>query len=239
MSKKTFHVTLNQLFAVRFVLILTLFLAIELNAQTPLAEHDRFSQEINAFIQWDKKNSFPNNAILFVGSSSIRLWNTALSFPNLPIINRGFGGSEVSDVNAYYEFVVKKYAPSQIVFYAGDNDIAAGKSADQVFDDFKRFVENVARDIPGSQVFYIPIKPSISRWNLWPEMAAANAKIKAFFKNKPNLFYVDTASPMLDDASQPRRELFMDDGLHLNERGYQLWNEILAPYIERDHERLH
>jgi lysophospholipase L1-like esterase len=234
MSKKQSQFASRQFFYLLFITILLFQCAAGLNAQTPAPDHDRFSQEINAFIQWDRKNSFPEHAVLFVGSSSIRLWNTASSFPKLTVINRGFGGSEISDVNHYYEHVVKQYNPARIVFYAGDNDIAAGKSANQVFGDFQLFIEKVEHDFPETDVFYLPIKPSISRWKLWPEMAVANGKIKAFIETKPNLFYVDTATPMLDETTRPRPELFMDDGLHLNERGYQLWNGILSSYLENN-----
>lgn len=218
------------------LLILILFhsCASGFKTQTTVIGPERFSNEINTFIQWDKKNSYPQNAVLFVGSSSIRLWNMVLSFPNLQVINRGFGGSQISDVNYYYEQVVKKYKPAKIIFYAGDNDIAAGKSADQVLKDYQIFIEKVEQDFPETQVFYLPIKPSLSRWQLWSEMSAANAKIKEFIETKPNLFYVDTASAMLNQKSEPNPDLFIDDGLHLNDQGYQLWNEILSPYIEKE-----
>lgn len=214
------------------ILILILFLCHYLKAQTPDPDPERFRKEIETFIQWDKKNSYIENAILFVGSSSIRLWSTASSFPKLYVINRGFGGSHISDVNYYYEQIVKKYKPSKIIFYAGDNDITAGKSPDQVLEEYQNFVENVERDFPETLVFYLPIKPSLSRWLFWPQMLAANLKIKQFIEAKPNLFYIDTASPMLNNAGEPNPDLFIDDGLHLNEQGYQLWNKVLSLYFE-------
>lgn len=218
------------------LLILVLFTSYfeAVKAQTPDPVPERFSQEINTFIQWDKKNSYPENAVLFIGSSSIRLWNTASSFSKHRVINRGFGGSHISDVNTYYEQIVRKYNPSKIVFYAGDNDVASGKSPDQVLKDYQEFVEKVGRDFPETPVYYLPIKPSLSRWQLWPEMSAANAGIRQFIEAKPNCYYVDTASALLNEALGPNSEYFMDDGLHLNDRGYQIWNEILSPYLEND-----
>jgi lysophospholipase L1-like esterase len=219
-------------FLLRVILILILILCCNFRAQIPDPDPERFSKEIEQFIQWDMKNSYIENTILFVGSSSIRLWPTALYFPNLYVINRGFGGSHISDVNYYYEQVVKKYKPSKIIFYAGDNDIAAGKSPDQVLEDFQNFTEKVEMDFPETLVFYLFIKPSSSRWQFWPHMLAANLKIKQFSEGNPNFFYIDTASPMLNDTGEPNPDLFQDDNLHLNDQGYQLWSKILLPYLE-------
>lgn len=233
MPKKQIH--LNR-FPVLFLLfILISFYACATGLKTQKAESvvtEPFRNEIDTFIQWDQKNSVPENAILFVGSSSIRMWKTASAFPELTIINRGFGGSQISNVNHYYDVIVKKYTPTKIVFYAGDNDIAAGKSTEQVFKDFQSFIEKVERDLPETPVFYLPIKPSLNRWQLWPQMAAANEKIRQFTETRPNLFYVDTAMPMLNKNSEPNPDLFLDDGLHLNEKGYELWNEILRPFLK-------
>lgn len=203
------------------------------NTQTGPVDPKRFSDQINTFLKWDNKNSYPQNALLFVGSSSIRFWHTASFFPNYKIINRGFGGAHISDVNYYYKQIVANYKPAKIIFYAGDNDIAAGKSADQVLKDFQIFIRHVARDLPEAQVFFISIKPSLQRWELWPEMSLANGKIQAFIESKPNMFYVDIAQAMLDKKPAPNPALFFDDGLHLNYQGYKLWTEILTPYIEK------
>ena len=132
---------------------------------------NRFAGEISAFEQWDNKNSFPADAVLFVGSSTIRMWQTRASFPDLPVINRGFGGSHISDINFYFKRVVSPYKPKVIVFYAGDNDIASGKSAQQVLDDFRRFVEMVRNQLPRTPIIFISIKPSESRWNFWPVLS--------------------------------------------------------------------
>ena len=233
MLKKRIHYYRDQKLLLFLILNLFFTCAAGFKTQPVIPGPERFSSEIDTFIQWDKKNSYPQNAVLFVGSSSIRLWNTALSFPNLPVINRGFGGSQISDVNYYYKQIVKKYKPSKIIFYAGDNDIAAGKSAEQVLQDYQIFIEKVEQDFPETQVFYLPIKPSLRRWSLWSEMSAANAKIKEFIDTKPNLFYIDTATAMLNLKLEPNPDLFIDDGLHLNDQGYQLWREILSPYIEQ------
>jgi len=194
---------------------------------------NRFQAEIENFINWDRKNSFPSDAILFVGSSSIRLWNTAESYPKYDVVNRGFGGAHISDVIYYYETVVKKYNPNLIVFYCGDNDIAAGKSTEQVYGDFQEFFKKCKGDFPATKVVYLPIKPSISRWTFWDKMSQVNKKIELDAKSEPNLVYVNTASPMLSKDGKPKGNLFVADGLHLNKSGYELWNSILLPHLQK------
>jgi lysophospholipase L1-like esterase len=191
----------------------------------------RFEKEIGAFDAWDRQNSFPRDAVLFVGSSSIRMWPTAESFPNVPVINRGFGGSHISDVNHFAERIVLKYSPRLIVFYAGDNDIEAGKSPQEVLDDFQAFAHLVHDRLPETRIIYLPIKPSIARWPKWPLMQAVNSGVEKLSHSDDRFRYLDTATPMLGENGKPRRELFLDDGLHLNAAGYRLWTDVLAPAV--------
>ncbi|MGD9634253.1 MAG: SGNH/GDSL hydrolase family protein [Pirellulales bacterium] len=188
----------------------------------------RFDREIAAFEAWDRQNSAPEDAVLFVGSSSIRMWQTAEAFPEFSVINRGFGGSHASDVVHFTPRIVLKYKPRLIVYYAGDNDIADGKTPEQVADDFRKFVELVQEKLPSTEIIYLPIKPSLARWKLWPKMQEANTLVKQFIESNAGLQFVDTATPMLGSDGQPRPDIFLSDGLHMNERGYQIWNEILA-----------
>lgn len=192
----------------------------------------RFAAEIEVFADWDSKNAFPHEAILFVGSSSIRMWPTAESFPNLPVINRGFGGAHISDVNHYVDQVVLKYRPRVVAFYCGDNDIADGKSPEQVLADFKQFVANVQESLPKTRIIYLPIKPSLARWDKWSRMEEANALVERLAENDKRLSYVDTATPMLGPDGRPRKELFLADGLHMNAAGYRLWSGILRTQLE-------
>src|SRR4051795_13598187 len=120
----------------------------------------RFESEIAAFEKWDHQNAVPQNCILFVGSSSIRFWQTADAFPELPVINRGFGGSTIPDVNHFADRIVFKYKPRSIVFYAGDNDIAAGHSPGKVFADYEIFANSVHERLPDTKLIYLAIKPS-------------------------------------------------------------------------------
>lgn len=216
------------LLAVLFLAVL--FPPVSAEADVPDPDPGRLAGEVDAFVAWDRKNAFPEHGILFVGSSSIRLWDTATAFPGKPIINRGFGGSELSDVIAWYEQLVRPYAPQKIFLYAGDNDIAGGKPAQQVFEDYLDLVARVQADFPETELVFISIKPSKMRWALWPEMAKANALVQRYADLHPGLGYVDLATPLLDDTGEPK-DVYLEDGLHLSDRGYALWREGLAPLL--------
>lgn len=203
------------------------------NAAEPAAAKSpgRFEKEIVAFEKRDAQNAVPSDPVLFVGSSSVRLWQTAHAFPDLPVINRGFGGSTISDVNHYFDRIVAKYEPSVIVFYSGDNDIAGGKSEQRVVDDFRQFFDRLKTELPDTHVLVLSIKPSIARAKQWKKMQAVNAAIEKLAGEEPNLEYIDIATPMLAESNPPPKELFLDDGLHLNRTGYNLWNKALQPRL--------
>ena len=202
-------------------------------SEIPDPDAARFEQDILAFESWDRQNSFPPDAVLFVGSSSIRMWQSAERFPDVPVINRGFGGSHTSDVNHFAERVVVRYKPRLIVFYAGDNDIEAGKTPQHVFDDFQAFANLVHKQLPQTRIVYLPIKPSLARWSKWPRMQEVNAQVENLSKAENRIVYVDTATPMLGEDGRPRSELFLDDGLHLNDKGYELWTKVLSPFLHK------
>ncbi len=191
----------------------------------------KWEKTIRQFEQWDSKNTFPSDAVLFVGSSSIRLWPTRECFGEFAVLNRGFGGSQISDVNYFAERIVLRYEPRVIVFYAGDNDVAAGKSARRVFDDYKKFTKLVHVKLPGTRIIYVGIKPSRSRWSLWPVMNEANMMIKDFSGKDGRLFYFDSATPLLDSDGKPNSAFFLKDQLHLNDKGYEVWTRLIRPFI--------
>jgi lysophospholipase L1-like esterase len=192
----------------------------------------RFKKDIDAFMKWDSKNSPAENAVLFVGSSSIVMWETNEAFGEYPVINRGFGGSHISDVIYYYDKVIQGYDPALIVFYAGDNDAASGKAAEQILEDYKYLLSRIRKDYPEVPFIYLPIKPTSSRWKYWDEMKKTNRLIREFNKQKENLYYVDTATALLTPKGLPNDELFLKDKLHMNEKGYNLWNEILRVHLK-------
>jgi len=212
------------------LLFIAFGIAAAANADAPDPDPARFDDAIQAFVDWDSKNALPEDPVLFVGSSSVRLWSTAKAFPGKPIINRGFGGSELSDVIHFYEQVVKPYSPRKIFLYAGDNDIANGKSAEQVFEDYKAFVAMLRADLPDTELVFISIKPSMARWEKWPVMVAANRMVRDYAANRPRLAYADLAGPLLGNDGLPK-DVYVEDELHLNEEGYRLWQEALAPFF--------
>jgi len=211
-----------------------LAVVVPVRAQTPVPDPTRFKAEIDAFRQWDTKNAVPRDGVLFVGSSSIRLWPTAERFPDLPVINRGFGGSQISDVNHYINDVVLKYRPAVVVFYAGENDINAGRTPEQVVADYQDFVSKVLEARPDTRIVFLPMKPSLARWTLWPTMQVANARIQSYSRGGADrLFYVDTATPMLTADGQLQPHLYVDDGLHMTAAGYDIWTQVLIPVLAK------
>lgn len=221
--------------AERVWLLVLLSVASCISAKEAVADPDpnRFAGEIKAFAEWDSKNAVPAEPILFVGSSSARMWRTHESFPDLPVINRGFGGSHISDVIHYAEKVVLPYNPKVIVFYAGDNDMAGGKSAQQVAEDYRKFVALVHAKLPAARIVFVAIKPSGQRWSLWPRMNEANSLIRDLCDQDERLFFADLATPLLGGDGKPRPELFLADQLHLNPQGYEVWTQTLRPVLAK------
>jgi len=187
------------------------------------------------FAAQDAATPPPRGGIEFIGSSSIRMWESlAADFPGQPVFNRGFGGSEVRDSTWYADRIVIPYAPCKVFFYAGDNDLNSGRSPAQVHDDVVAFVNRVHRDLPRTTVEYISIKPSPSRANLLPAINDANARIKATLATLPNTGYTDVYTPMLGADGQPRAALFREDMLHMTPEGYAIWRKALAPKVQCD-----
>ncbi len=193
----------------------------------------RWENAIAQFEAADAKHPPAPGGVVFVGSSSIRLWKLPVSFPKLHAVNRGFGGSQMEDSLYYADRIIIPYAPRTVVLYAGDNDIAAKKTPEQVCDDFKALVKQVQAALPETRILYLPIKPSLKRWALVDKMKRANALIHKFIETDSRLEYVDTFTPMLGEDGKPRKELFAQDGLHLNDEGYRLWTKQLKPYLKQ------
>lgn len=193
-----------------------------------------FDNEIKAFEQSDQTAPPPREGILFVGSSSIRLWKTlAEDFPAMPVINRGFGGSHVEDSLRYADRIILPYHPKVIVFYAGDNDIAAGKSPQRVCNDFAALTEKIHASLPETRIIYISIKPSVARWHLFGRVWLTNQLIRDFTSKDKRMDFLDVSPPMLGPDGRPRRELFVQDGLHLNADGYRIWVDLLRPHLDQ------
>lgn len=152
-------------------------------------------------------------------------------FAGLPVIQRGFGGSELSDVVRYTPLIVIPYKPRLIVLYAGDNDIAVGKTASTIFGEYVEFVRAVERALPDTRIAFVSIKPSIARWNLIDQIRSTNGMVKNFASHDSRLLYIDIYTPMLGPNGMPRKELFVDDGLHMSDAGYALWRSVIDPVV--------
>lgn len=222
----------KSILSVLLTVFLFSILTISAQEEKPDPDPNRFSKEIERFIKFDRQNAVPENGVLFAGSSSMRMWMTRESFPDLPVINRGFGGAHISDVTFFADKIVHPYKPKVILFYAGDNDVAAGKSAEQVLADYQEFTKLVWEHSPQTALIFVPIKPSLARWDDWPEMKRANQMIEEYSNQESRLHYADTATPMLGEDGTPKKHLFIADGLHLSDSGYQLWGKIVRPFID-------
>ena len=215
-----------------FIFLCNLFSQIDPDPSRYYSGNNEDEVFIENFLRWDQKNTYVENGILFLGSSSIRKWPTSNYFDYLPIINRGFGGSHISDVNYYFKSIASIYKPRTIVLYAGDNDIAGKKTPEQVLEDYIDFIILVREHLPQTKIIYLPIKPSPSRWSMWNDMRQANRLIKMYTDSDNMQYYADTATPMLDSQGKPLGDLFVDDSLHLSKKGYDLWSEILKPILD-------
>lgn len=198
----------------------------------PNRDPARFAAEIEAFEKYDRKNTPPQDAILFVGSSSIVRWQSARDYPQYTILNRGFGGSTPADVNHYFDRIVAPYHPRLIVLFTSDNGIVLGDSAEQTLAAFREFVVRARKLSPATPLIYISIKPSPSRMEFWTTAAEANRLIAAECRKLgPLVRYVDIVPAMMKPDGSPREDLFVADMLHMNDAGYAVWNKALAPVL--------
>lgn len=191
-------------------------------------------EKMAEFEEADRQAPPQPGGVVFVGSSSIRKWDLPRWFPDLsgPVLNRGFGGSEIEHSIAEAPLLVLRHKPRAIVLYAGDNDIDNGKSAERVAADFADFVRTVRAELPETMLFYIAIKPSTARWDHADEMREANRAIQSRCEADPTLRFVDIWTPMLGADGKPREALLADDGLHLTDAGYELWSGIVREALE-------
>ena len=195
-------------------------------ALAPIPEGAPFRDEILAFAEADRQTPPPKCPVLFVGSSSIRMWTTlGHDMAPLPVINRGFGGSTVSDVNRYFDRVVAPYRPRAIVIYAGENGIDAGETPAAVATQFGRFMETKRARLGEVPVFYISAKPSKARFAQLARQSELNARVRALASASRDLVFIDVAPAMLS-GGRPR-DLFVEDGLHMAPAGYAIWRDLV------------
>lgn len=185
------------------------------------------------FAAADAQAPSPEGSVLFVGSSSIRLWRSlADDFPKLTVLNRGFGGSEISDAIEHFDVLVKPHRPRLIVFYSGSNDLARGKSAAQVAEDYAAFCARVHETLPQTRIVFLSIVAAPARWQLREKIDEANRAITLFCAADPRREFLDVNTVLLGADGAPRAELFAGDRLHLSTQGYVEWTRVVGPRLE-------
>jgi len=202
-------------------------------AAVALASPERWQEDIDAFVARDAAHAPTPGGVVFVGSSSIRMWTSlAADFSGHAVVNRGFGGSELADSVHFFDQLVAPHAPRMVVLYAGDNDLWSGKTPEAVFADFQAFCTKLHAAFPKARLAYLAIKPSPSRWKTRDAIVDTNALIAAECARDPRRVFVDVFTPMLAPDGKPRSELFLEDMLHMNQAGYALWTAQLAPVLK-------
>lgn len=192
----------------------------------------RFEEEVEQINQKYEEVPPLEGAIVFTGSSSIKMWKDIQSyFPEQPIINTGFGGSQTSDLIHYVDELIIQYQPGKVFIYEGDNDISEGKPTSEIMDDLHTLVGKIKSKLPDTQIFLISAKPSISRWHLKDKYLELNKHFEEYMQSYDNLEYVDVWTPMLDSEGNPKSDVFLEDQLHMNQSGYDIWSEVLDKYI--------
>ena len=215
------------------VFIGPLLLAAEPASRIP--DPGQWKEAMLAFADEDAVSPPPENAVVFTGSSSIALWKTLQEdMAPLTVINRGFGGSTMPDAVYWIEETVLKYRPRAVVLYEGDNDIGShGNAPEELLEGFMQFVSRAHAELPEARIYFLAVKPSVLRWGVWPEMQRANELIRSHCDSRPQLHFIDVASPMLDSEGQPRADIFKADELHMNETGYEIWTSVVRPVLLR------
>lgn len=194
---------------------------------------DRWENEIAAYEKADQANPPAKGGIVFIGSSTIRGWKTlAKDFPGQNVLNRGFGGSQIVDATHFADRIIFPYEPKAVFLRAGGNDIHVGKSAEQVFEEYKQFVQTVHARLPDTKIFFISLCPTIARLDEADANKELNGLIEAFARDNAKLGYIETYDMVLDEKGEVRAELFVADKLHFNADGYKLLAERVKPFVK-------
>lgn len=221
--------TLTKIYKISFAIIFLLQLVISSNAQP-------FANDIAVFKKQDSLAFPPKNAILFVGSSSFTKWKDVQSyFPVHTIINRGFGGSVLTDVIRYEKDIIFPYQPKQIVIYCGENDVASSDTItpEIVLGRVKQLITDIRKEFPKVNIAFISLKPAPSRWAKKDRMMASNALIKKYLKKRKHTAFINVWDAMLDAEGKPIADIFIEDQLHMNAKGYAIWQKIIEPYLKK------
>jgi GDSL-like Lipase/Acylhydrolase family len=191
----------------------------------------KWEKEVSAIEKRQAEKPPTKGGIVFAGSSTIRLWDVAKSFPDWKATNSGLGGSEIRDVTHFADRLIFKHEPRVIVFYAGDNDINFGRSPEKVLEDFQRFVEAAHKAVPKTEIYIVSIKPSPARWSQYEKQTKANALVKEFCAKDKRLTYVNVVRDLLTDE-KPNEEFYGKDRLHLSPKGYEVLTDVVRRAVK-------
>ena len=214
---------------------ITFFLLLSLTSQGVAQQQgpERWEETIRTFEEQDAENPVAPGAILFVGSSSIAKWqNVSDYFPDHQIINRGFGGSEFSDLLYYADRVIDPYQPSKIFIYEGDNDIANGEQPKEILREAQQLREMIRHQLGATPIVFISPKPSLARWELKDQYEQLNAMLKKYADQEKNTEFADVWTPAIGQDGRVVDHIFLEDSLHMNAAGYEIWQKALAPYLK-------
>ncbi len=194
---------------------------------------ERFRAAIDAFLAADAESPPPTGAIVATGSSSMRGWHSRIAedLAPLTVIPRGFGGSNMNDVRHFLDELVLRHQPRAVLLYEGDNDVAAGVAPAEILAQFDRIRAAIHETLPETRIYILAVKPSIARWHLWAAMQATNALFEERAAGDPRIIYIDIATPMLNEAGEPRPDIFIPDNLHMNGAGYDIWRDVVRPVV--------
>jgi len=216
-------------------ILLTITVAFLFSVNAVAQDRPPFWNDVQTIKAYDKIYSPPQHPILFIGSSSIRLWvDFKKAFAAYTVLNRGIGGAITSDVDRYLEDIVFPYEPKQVVLYVGENDLLKSPDAETVFADFKKLYAHLRTKLPATPLVYIAIKGSPSRVQYQEKAKKANLLISQYLKGEKNTVFVDVYQPMLDKRGEMQPVLFKEDMLHMNGTGYQIWNKLVIPHLLKD-----
>ena len=200
---------------------------------TPYPDAERYRPAIEAFLESEREATVKKGGIVATGSSSMRGWHSRMvaDLAPLTMIPRGFGGSNMYDVRYFLPELVLQHEPRAVVIYEGDNDAALGATSEQVLMHFEAIVEELHVKLPATRIYVLAVKPSVSRWHLWPVMAETNRRLAAFGAADPLITFIDVATPMLGEDGKPMASIFVDDMLHMNDAGYNIWREVVREVL--------
>ena len=215
----------------RYLILLLIFPCLSI-AQNP----DRFAAEYKVFHKQDSTALAQGYDLtidnLFVGSSSVRFWlSLSDDYPDADLVNRGFGGSHMSDLWEKREELIYKYDPQRVFIYEGDNDIADGEEPSAIISETEALVADIFRHLPNSQIYFISPKPSVARWSFAPQYRDLNNRLQQLASSHDQVHYIDVWSPMLSTDGEVMTDIFIQDQLHMNTKGYDIWRTVVAPYV--------